>query len=348
VEAALTMRILITGATGFLGRATVRELVGSGHAVRAIVRDASRAARSWPGGAVDVIEGDPADPRIVGPAAHGMDAVVHLAATYRYDRDDASSMSANAALARAVLDAAGSAGVGRVVDMSSLVVFAVGATRVDETTPLTAPGGQGWTDPYLRSKVEAELVGREAEAGGLPRITLHPGTIVGPDDAPIGPSGRLLLALLRGGAIPDSRSPFVDVREVARAVVLALDARPRTRFCLTSGVAVHRQTAALLDEITGRRPRRLFLPAPAIRAMARLNDVAGGRLGPLPESGRLDFLLDSARTVDTTRSTAELGLIYRPFRETLADTIRWWAANGVIDAAVAGRLAPAAPAQGAA
>jgi dihydroflavonol-4-reductase len=342
------MRILITGATGFLGRATVRELIGSGHAVRAIVRDASRAAGSWPGAGVEVIEGDPGDPRVVGPAAYGMDAVVHLAATYRYDRDDGSSMSANAALARTVLEAARAAGVRRVVDMSSLVVFALGVTRIDETSPLTAPGGQGWTDPYLRSKVEAEVVGREAEAAGLPRIALHPGTIVGPDDAPIGPSGRLLLAVLRGGAIPDSRSPFVDVREVARGVVLALHARPGARFCLTSGVAVHRETAALLDEITGRRPRRVFLPAPTIRAMARLNDVAGGRLGPLPESGRLDFLLDSAQSVDTTRSTAELGLTYRSLRDTVSDTIRWWAANGVIDAGLAGRLATAAPAQGAA
>jgi nucleoside-diphosphate-sugar epimerase len=77
-------------------------------------------------------------------------------------------------------------------------------------------------------------------------------------------------------------------------------------------------------------------------------DVDCARLGPPPESGRLDFLLDSAQSVDTTRSTAELGLTYRSLGDTLSDTIRWWAANGVIDAGLACRLATAAPAHGAA
>lgn len=342
------MRILITGATGFLGRATVRELTGAGHTVRAIVRDAARAAGAWPGAAVEVVEGQVSDARVVGPAAQGMDAVVHIAATYTYDRDDASSMSGNAALARTVLEAAGAAGVGRVIDISSLVVFLLGSGRIDENTPLTPAGGQGWTDPYLRSKVEAEVVGRDVEAAGLPRITLHPGTTVGPDDPAIGPSGRLLLAVLRGGPLPDTRTPWADVRDVARAVTLALDARPGARFCLTSGVVAHREAAALLDEATRRRPRRFFLTPAMIRRMARLNDLAGGRLGQMPDSGRLDFMLDGPRSVDTTRSTAELGLAYRPLRETLSDTIRWWAANGVIDAGLAGRLAAAAPARDAA
>jgi len=342
------MRILITGATGFLGRATVRELAGAGHTMRAIVRDAARAADAWPGSTVEVVEGQASDAGFCISAAQGMDAVVHVAATYTYDRDDGSSMSGNATLTRTVLEAARAAGVGRVVDISSLVVFVLKSIRIDEDTPLTPPGGQGWTDPYLRSKVEAEMVGREIEAAGLPRITLHPGTIVGPEDAAIGPSGRLLLALLLGGPLPDTWTPWVDVRDVARAVVLALDAQPGSRFCLTSGVVAHRETAALLDQMTGGSHRRFFLSPASIRRMARLNDLAGGRLGQLPDAGRLDFMLDGPRSVDTKRSRAGLGLTYRPMRDTLSDSIRWWADNGLIDARLAGSLPTAAPARDAA
>src|SRR3954447_8842557 len=216
------MRILITGATGFLGRATVRELGGAGHTLRAIVRDAGGAAGAWPGATVEVVEGDPRDPAVVGTAAQGIDAVVHLAATFNYDRGSEGSMSANASVARTVLEAARAARVTRVVDISSLVVFGLGTHTVDETSPLITPGGPGWNDPYIRSKVEAELVGRECEAAGLPRITLHPGTVVGPDGGTIGPSARLLLAVLRGGTLPDTWSPWVDVRDVARAIALVL------------------------------------------------------------------------------------------------------------------------------
>ena len=83
----------------------------------------------------------------------------------------------------------------------------------------------------------------------------------------------------------------------------------------------------------------MYLGPAWIRRLARLNDLAGGHLGPLPEADRLDFMLDNAQTVDTARSETELGLAYRPLRETIADTIRWWATNGVISAGSAGRLA---------
>ena len=135
----------------------------------------------------------------------------------------------------------------------------------------------------------------------------------------------------------------MDVRDVARCIVLALDAPIGARLLQTSGVALHRDTAALIDEITGLHPRRMFASPSMIRRLARLNDLAGGRLGSLPKASRLDFLLRSARSVDVSRSEHELGLAFRPLRETLADTIRWWAANGTIAPKVAGRLAAPAP-----
>jgi dihydroflavonol-4-reductase len=334
------MKVLVTGGAGFIGRATVRALVEAGHRARIVSRDA------WPSGSlfeklgVEVVTGDAGERPVIDAALQGMDALVQGAASYRYDRNAAASMANNAPLARTILEAARAASISKVVDISSLVVFALGHSPVNEDTPLAAPGGQGWTDPYLRSKVEAELVGRELEASGLARVTVHPGTVIGPEDTAMGTSSGYITNLLGGGVSVDSRAPWVDVRDVARGIVLALDQPAGSRFALTSGVVGHREVALLIDELTGLRRRRTFLGPGAVRTFARINDVAGGRLSPLPDRGSIEWILDNAKQVDTTRATRDLGLTFRPLRETVADTIRWWAEHDAIDRRLAGKLAP--------
>jgi len=335
------MRVLVTGGAGFVGRATVRAAVEAGHKVRIVSRDA------WPSGSlfeklgVEVVTGDAGERPVIDQALAGMDALVQAAASYRYDRSALASMANNAPLARTILEAARDAGVAKVIDVSSLVVFALDqAGPTSEESPLVEPGQKGWTDPYLRSKVEAELVGRELEAAGLPRVTVHPGTVIGPEDTAMGTSSGFVTNLLGGGSSVDSRAPWVDVRDVARAIVLALEAPAGSRYALTSGVRSHREVAGMLDDLTGRSVRRRFLGPGAVRAAARINDLFGGRLSPLPRSDSLDFLLDAPAAVDTTRATQDLGLAFRPLRETLADTVRWWAEHDSIDRHLAGRLAP--------
>lgn len=249
-------------------------------------------------------------------------------------------MANNARLARTILEAARDAGTAKVVDISSLVVFRLGRSPIDEDTPLTKPGEPGWSDPYLRSKIESELVGRELEAAGLPRVTVHPGTVIGPEDTAMGTSSGFVTTLLRGGAAVDGHAPWVDVRDVARAIALALAQPAGSRFCLTSGVVRHRDLATMIDEVTGLERRRRFAGERTIRFVARLNDLLGGRVGSVRHGGSVDWLFGNAAVVDTTRATHDLGLSFRPLRETVADAIRWWAEHDSIDRRLAGKLAP--------
>jgi nucleoside-diphosphate-sugar epimerase len=334
------MKVLVTGGAGFVGRATVRALVEAGHSARIVSRDA------WPSGSlfeklgVEVVVGDAQSRPVIDRALDGMDALVQGAAMYRYDRKAGPAMANNAALARTILESARDAGTKKVVDISSLVVFALGHSPVMESTPMTKAGEPGWSDPYLRSKVECELVGEELEQAGLPRVTIHPGTVIGPEDTAMGTSSGFVTNLLAGGIAVDSRAPWVDVRDVAKAIVLALDKAVGSHYLLTSGVATHREVGATLDNLTGRTVKRQFLSAGTVRTFARINDLFGGRLSPLPARSSIDWILDNAADVDTSRTRADLGLEFRPLRLTLADTIRWWAEHDMVDRELAGRLAP--------
>jgi dihydroflavonol-4-reductase len=336
------VKVLVTGGAGFVGRATVRALVEAGHEARIVSRDA------WPSGSlfeklgVEVVVGDAQQRGVIDQALKGVDALVQAAATYRYDRKVGSAMANNAPLARTILEAARDAGTGKVVDISSLVVFALGHSPVTESTPLSKPGDRGWTDPYLRSKVECEQVGEELERAGLPRVTVHPGTVIGPEDTAMGTSSGFVTNLLAGGLAVDSRAPWVDARDVADAIVRALDKPAGSHYLLTSGVATHRDVAATLDSLTGRAVRRRFLAPGTVRMFAKVNDLFGGRISPLPATSSIDWILDNATAVDTSRTEAELGMTFRPLRLTLADTIRWWAEHDMVDRELAGRLAPPA------
>ena len=340
------MRVLVTGATGFVGRATILALLEAGHGVRAFVRDTARVALSFGERPVDVLVGDVRDKAHVREALKGVDALVHAAATYSYRRGDSGLMlRENPAIAEAVLGAAAAAGTSHVIDISSNVVFKAHADgpqagRVDTGSPFWDAGDPQWLDPYLRSKVLAEWVSRGFAADGLPLSTIHPGLVIGPLDRGPGTSGIALVALLGNpGLDPEGRGTWVDVRDVAAAIAAAVVRPPGGRYLVAADFLPFREMAGILDGITGRRVRRLWLSAAWTRRAASLNDLTGGLLvAALPPRGSLDFILTSA-PIDGSSGEALLGRPYRAIEATIADTLRWWAANGVIPRRWLGRLA---------
>ncbi len=195
--------ILVTGAEGFVGRHVVRELVGAGERVRALVRGTAGTA-ALEGVECELTVGDVTDPGSVASAVDGCDGVVHLVAIIHgrasaFDRVIAGGT-------RNVVEAARAAGVRRIVHMSAL---GVGEATKD-------------TVPYYRAKWAAEGVVRES---GVPHAILRPSFVFGPDG---GALPRFLRIARLAPVTPivgagTQRLQPIWVDDLARAVRLALD-----------------------------------------------------------------------------------------------------------------------------
>ena len=184
------MRALVTGATGFTGGHLARHLAGRGQAVRALVRADDGRARELEAGGIETCRGDLTDTASLRRALAGIDIVYNIGATYRQASASRDAYYAiNARAVAALVDAAGAAGVRRVVHCSTVGVHGdVEHPPAGEDAPLR-PG-----DDYQRSKLEGERLGRDAAArAGVELVIARPSGIYGPGD-------RRLLKLFRGVA----------------------------------------------------------------------------------------------------------------------------------------------------
>lgn len=173
------MRILVTGATGFVGRYVVPAIVERGHVVRALVRGSTNGAITSASDRVEHFSADLLDLSAVAAAVAGIDVVVHLAICLTRDRDVLGDDTLKAT--RNLCDAMVSAGVTRLIHCSSRAVYdwASAARQPDESAPLDrAPELR---DDYARTKIgQEELIAEFTTAHGWATTILRPGFIWGP------------------------------------------------------------------------------------------------------------------------------------------------------------------------
>jgi dihydroflavonol-4-reductase len=339
------MRVLVTGGTGYVGCHTVAALVGQGHQVRLLVRARERIAPALdPLGVAgaDAVVGDMTSTAAVEQAMVGCDAVVHAASVFSLDARRAAVMQqANPAGTATVLGAAQSHGLDPIVYISSMGVF---LPVTAATLTARAPLGVG-IGPYTRSKIAAELVARGYQQAGSPVVITYPAVVQGPHDPHLGDSVRFVRDLLRGRlpVLPRGRVSFADVRDVGALHTALRPGRGARRYLLGGPLVEIAHLAALLSEVTGRRlPQRTapdWVLQPAGRLADRAQRVSPVRLPVSAEQVELPFSTPAGVVVDDTATRHELAVERRELRETLADTVRWLAARGLVTARQAGSLA---------
>jgi len=320
--------VLVTGATGFMGRHLVASLLEDGRAVRVLER---RASDAFDGLAVERVTGDVTQAATLEAACAGAESVFNLAGVLSYDaKDEARLQAVNVDGLQNLLAAARQAGCGRVVQVSS--VAAVGYTD-DRSRPQNedSPFPEGaWRNRYSRSKRLGEEVVMRAVAEGQDVVMACPGFLLGPGDVNrintfvVEEYLRGVLRTTVAGGISS-----VDVRDVARGLLAAerLGVGGR-RYILTSedGNLSHREFFALAGDVDGKRRRTFELP-PALL-------VAGARLGralrlPVPLSPEEVEAACHWWYFTPARAIEELGFRPRPVREAMEATVKYLRDRGL-------------------
>lgn len=336
------MRILVTGATGFIGAHSVAALVRGGHDVRLLVRDPARVGPALrpvgvDPGSLECVRGDVTDPDSVARAVAGCAGVLHAAGVYSFDtRDHARMRRTNARGTEVVLAAARTAGCDPVVCVSTFGVLAPDRDRpVTAASAVAAP-----RETYLATKVAAEHVARRYQAEGAPVVITYPLATLGPHDPHRGDQTARLRNTLRGlmPVWPTGGFPVGDVRDVAELhAALMRPGTGGTRYLAPGGYVDTAGYVAALRRVTGRGLPALRLPARAMLPLGRLVSAAQ-RIVPvhIPAEYGAIYTCAVSRPVDTTATTALLGGPGRTLDETMADTVRWLRDAGLVGARQAG------------
>lgn len=283
------MRVAIIGASGFVGRHTVKSCVAAGHAVRAVARNPPA-----PADRVTPFAGDATDPDLLARAASGCDAIINLVGI-NHEKGAQTYERMHVILAHSLAVAAQKAGVGRLVHLSVM------CARSDPS------------EPYHDTKHRGDEAIR---ASGVPFVILRPSIIYGEDDA----FTTKLASQLRYGVapLPAGGRAFhapVHVDDVAEACVRALVIETTDRTLPLSGsrTLMYREIVDALATRAGRHPLRISMPESMMRMAAGLTSW----LADPPITRAQVTMVVEGMADDTAESWAALGMTARGFPEGL-------------------------------
>lgn len=324
------MRVLVTGATGFVGGYVVDACLKRGWSVAAFARPTSDVKELQARG-VAVVQGNLGDPAACARALADADVVVHCAAKVGDWGPHEEYVKANVDDLRVLLDACKGHALSRFVHLSSLGVYpATHHHGSDETMPIRADHRDG----YSRSKALAEQLALKYHAEfGVPVVVLRPGFVYGPGDRTVLPR---IIRNLRQGMVryPGGGNAALNtifVRNLIDAIFLAIDKDEAVGqvYNLTDGefVSKRRFIEKVTDALDLPRPRRtppLWFARAATWISETLAMARGAKEAPAFNFPRLKFM---GLNLDFSIEKAKAELGYRPrvdFDEAMAETMAWY------------------------
>jgi dihydroflavonol-4-reductase len=326
--------VMLTGATGFIGSAVARTLVGAGLRVRALARPGSPRSH-LEGLPLQWTDGDLRDAASVRRATADVRYVCHVAADYRlWARDSREIFAANVEGTRNVMREALRAGVERVVYTSSVATLSLrpDGAPADETRPLSMAEGIG---AYKRSKIAAErLVETMIACDGLPAVIVNPSTPVGPRDVKPTPTGRIVVEAARGRipAFVDTGLNLVHVDDVAEGHLAALERGAVGERYILGGANV--SFAAMLADIArlmGRKPPRFRIPRTAAMPVAYAAEALALVTGREPFATVVGIRMAKHHMFFTSaKAERALGFRARPYLQGIEDAVRWFGEAGYL------------------
>jgi dihydroflavonol-4-reductase len=326
--------VLITGASGFVGSAVLRQLGRAGFSIRALVRPNSPRT-DLAASNLHFVEGDLRDAHSLEAACAGCRYLFHIAADYRLSaRDGETVFATNVIGTRNLMETALRAQVERIVYTSSVATLSCRSdgTPADETESLPPQNAVG---AYKRSKLAAEqlVLGMTTERG-LPAIIVNPSTPIGPRDLRPTPTGRIIVAAATGRmpAYVDTGLNLVHVDDVGIGHLAAMrQGRIGERYILGGQNVLFSQMLTEIAELAGcsvpliRIPWYFALPA-AVAGEARAYFT-----GREPLATWAGVLLSRHKMYfSSAKAERELGYAARPYANALRDAVGWFASHGYL------------------
>ena len=320
------MKALVTGANGLIGANLLRELLLSGHDVRAMVRPTADQTHiaALP---VEIIYGDVLDPASLGAAMAGCDWVFHTAVHFSYWGYTPKDMARTAVEGtRNVLTAARDAGVRRVVMTSSSVTLGADYHPTVRDERMSADDRSD-EPAYVRAKIDQEREAiKTARAIGVDLVIACPTMSVGPFGAALGPSNGVITSYLAdplrmtwaGGC------NIVSVRDVARGhILLAERGLPGEHFVLGSENLRWHEIHAMIAALSGVAPPGAPATATACYWVALAEEARATLTGSAPLATRAQAKMVGRYYWYSHDRAAAIGYAPRPSVEALADAVAW-------------------------
>jgi len=329
------VKVLVTGASGFVGARAVAAMQADGHEVRAFVRSPEKLSRALaPLGAEvsDVHTGDVTDRRAVEEAVAGCDAIVHTANIYTYDTRLAEEMwRVNVEGTNAVLEAGLAAGCDPVVHVSSMVaLLPYGGPIPSDPKFIDVKSG----DPYVDSKKAAEAIARKHQEGDEPVVTVYLGSVWGPHDPGAGEMvkiARLFLNSPAPFALP-GRIGIVDADATGRLLSALLAPGRGPRRAVFGGPTVSWKGLGQIVIGAAGAKARPFLPTPyPVAALTgRVGQAISRVIGKeLPVHAGGPWVVRNWQPSDDSEAVALIGSV-PPLEETVTKATRWMVEAGLV------------------
>lgn len=324
--------VALTGATGHLGGVVARELYARGYSIKALARTYD--IPNLEGIPVHWIKGDLHDQEALKHCTDGCDALIHCAAIISIDGGQQGAVHrVNVEGTRQVMDAARSAGIRRVIHVSSIHAYEQKPIHqvLDESN--ARPSESRFA--YDRSKLASQEIALSYTAHGMEVLVVNPTSVMGPFDFKPSKLGRAIIEMATGKLpfVFSGGFDFCDVRDLAHTMVNGLDMGQSGHTYLLGG-RWHSLTelTEVLGGLIGKNIKPTSVPVvfawaglPFIRLQAMLT-----RTEPLYTNEALIAVTDGNRHISSAKAIAELGYSPRPLADTLKDTYDWFLQNGYL------------------
>ncbi len=331
-----SLKILLTGATGLVGGAILRQLTARGDDVRVMIRDSSP-RQNLEGLEPEIVLGDLNDRASLEKACAGCEVLIHTAADYRLWAPDKDEMiRTNVEGTRNMMEAAANANIGRIVYTSSVAAlgFAGPWIEADETAPSDVDSKVG---AYKKSKflAEAEVLKMHAE-DGLPVVVVNPSAPLGPGDIKPTPTGRLVVEAAKGKipAYVNAGLNIVHVDDVAAGHLMALEkGQLGEKYVLGSENLTLKEILTLITQAAGKRPPMFQVPHGMALPVAYISELWAGLVTGKEPFTTVDGVNMSKKPMyfSSQKAITELGYAPRPAKDAVVDSVRWFAENGYLN-----------------